>query len=113
MNSTTDKSLGAGRECSTLNERKPAQAQWRFGAISAGRIASIVIGLLLVLFGSVFALQGANVITGSALMSGNSTYIYVGAALVLIGLILLVFAKRTGSMKASTTIASTNTASQT
>lgn len=81
--------------------------------MSTGGIASIIIGLLLVLFGSVFALQGANVITGSSLMSGNPTYIYVGGALVLIGLILLVFVKRSGSMKASTGMTSTSTDSHT
>lgn len=65
----------------------------------AGRTASIVIGLLLVIFGSVFALQGANVIGGSALMSGNPTYIYVGGALVVVGLLLLIFAKRSPTTK--------------
>jgi len=40
--------------------------------------------------GTVFALQGANYIGGSALMSGNTTYIYVGAALAILGLLLLV-----------------------
>ena len=50
----------------------------------------IIVGLLLLLFGTVFALQGANVMKGSAVMSGNSTYIYIGGALAVIGLILII-----------------------
>jgi len=49
----------------------------------------IIVGLLLLLFGTIFALQGANVIKGSAVMSGNSTYIYVGGVLAVIGLIMI------------------------
>jgi hypothetical protein len=45
--------------------------------------------LFLAFFGVVFALQGANVIKGSSVMSGNSTYIYVGGALAVIGLVLI------------------------
>lgn len=57
--------------------------------MAARRWTSIIVGLLLLLFGTVFALQGANVLKGSPVMSGNSTYIYVGAALVVIGVILM------------------------
>lgn len=49
----------------------------------------VVVGVLLALAGVVFALQGGGVIGGSSLMSGNSTYIYVGAVVLVIGLILL------------------------
>ena len=45
--------------------------------------------MILAFFGVVFALQGANVIKGSSVMSGNSTYIYVGGALAVIGLVLM------------------------
>ncbi len=69
--------------------------------MSAGRSASVVIGLLLVIFGSVFALQGVGVIRGS-FMSNNPTYIYVGGAVVVVGLLLLIFAKRSPSMKSVT-----------
>ena len=57
--------------------------------MAASGWTSIVVGLLLLLFGAVFALQGANVLKGSAVMSGNPTYIYVGGALVVIGVILM------------------------
>lgn len=52
------------------------------------KIALVVVGVLFVLAGVVFALQGDGVIGGS-MMSGNSTYIYVGAVVAIIGVILL------------------------
>jgi len=60
--------------------------------VNSRRLAPAIVGVILVLMGTVFALQGANVIGGSALMSGNTTYIYVGAVVVIIGLIALVLA---------------------
>jgi len=60
--------------------------------VNSRRLAPAIVGVILVLMGTVFALQGANVIGGSALMSGNTTYIYVGAVVVIIGLIALVWA---------------------
>jgi tetrahydromethanopterin S-methyltransferase subunit C len=57
--------------------------------VAPRRWAPIIAGLLLAFFGVVFALQGANVIKGSSVMSGNSTYIYVGGALAVIGLVLI------------------------
>jgi protein-S-isoprenylcysteine O-methyltransferase Ste14 len=62
--------------------------------MNSGRLALLVIGVILLLMGIVFALQGANVITGSSLMSGNSTYIYVGTVVAIIGLVLLAWASR-------------------
>lgn len=52
--------------------------------------ALIIVGLLLLLFGTVFALQGADFIKGSSLMSGNTTYIYVGAVLAVVGLVMVI-----------------------
>lgn len=52
------------------------------------KVAMVIVGILLVLVGVVFALQGDGVIGGS-MMSGNSTYIYVGAIVVIIGVIVL------------------------
>jgi len=62
--------------------------------MAARKWATIGLGLLLALFGAVFALQGANVLKGSAVMSGNSTYIYVGAVLVVFGLLLIITGSR-------------------
>ena len=52
------------------------------------KMALVIVGVLLVIAGVVFALQGDGVIGGS-MMSGNSTYIYVGIIVAIIGLILL------------------------
>ena len=45
--------------------------------------------------GIVFSLQGMNVITGSSVMSGVSAYIYIGAVVAIMGLVLLVLGLRT------------------
>ena len=65
--------------------------------MGSGRLALAVLGGILLLAGIVFSLQGANIIIGSSLMSGNSAYIYVGAVVALIGLALLALSSRGGS----------------
>jgi hypothetical protein len=62
------------------------------------KVALLVVGVILLLMGIVFALQGANYIGGSALMSGNPTYIYVGGIIAIIGLVLLLLASRMKAM---------------
>ena len=51
--------------------------------------AYLVIGIILVLLGLVWALQGFNVIGGSA-MSGSSLWAVVGPIVLLIGVVLIV-----------------------
>ena len=46
-----------------------------------------IFGLLLILFGTVFALQGSGKIGGSA-MTGNPFWIYAGSGIAILGLIL-------------------------
>ena len=58
------------------------------------RLGLSIFGVLLLLAGVVFSLQGADVITGSSLMSGNSAYIYIGAVVVIVGLVLIALASR-------------------
>jgi len=60
----------------------------------------LVVGVILLLLGIVFALQGAGDIGGS-MMSGDSTYIYVGGAVAVVGLVVLALGFRSGgtSMK--------------
>jgi divalent metal cation (Fe/Co/Zn/Cd) transporter len=65
--------------------------------MNSRRLALLIVGVLLLLAGIVFSLQGADVITGSQLMSGNSTYIYVGAVVAIIGLVSLAVAWRGGN----------------
>ena len=49
-----------------------------------------VFGLVLVLLGGIFALQGADVIGGSSMMSGNSSYVYLGVLLLVIGFLMII-----------------------
>jgi hypothetical protein len=58
----------------------------------------VIVGILLLLAGIVFSLQGANVIGGSALMSGNPTYIYVGIVVALVGVVLAALGFRSKGM---------------
>lgn len=52
-----------------------------------------IMGVILVLVGIVWFLQGLNVLLGS-FMSGNSLYTILGALLVVAGTIILVFTNR-------------------
>ncbi len=51
----------------------------------------IVIGVILLLLGIVFASQGAGIIGGSSLMDNNPTFIYVGGFLAVVGIALVAF----------------------
>lgn len=62
----------------------------------AAKWVLVIVGILVLLAGVVFSLQGANVIGGSALMSGNSTWIYIGAVVAIIGLVLVALGLRSG-----------------
>lgn len=57
------------------------------------KIALIIIGLLLILLGAVWTLQGFNVLAGSA-MSGHRRWVLVGGAIVIVGVFLEVLAAR-------------------
>jgi uncharacterized Tic20 family protein len=59
----------------------------------AGRIILIVVGIVAVLVGAVFAGQGANLIPGSA-MTGERVWLYVGVILAVFGIILIVLGVR-------------------
>ena len=49
------------------------------------KIAASVVAVLLILAGAIFALQGANILAGSA-MSGHHRWLYVGVGMVIVGL---------------------------
>jgi hypothetical protein len=57
------------------------------------RIALTILGLLLVLTGGIWFLQGMNVLLGSP-MSGHIQWSYWGTLAAIIGIVLLVYANR-------------------
>lgn len=59
----------------------------------AGRLTLIVIGVGALLFGALFAGQGANLIPGSS-MTGDRTWLYIGLALAVVGVVLVVLGVR-------------------
>ena len=61
----------------------------------AGRIALIIVGVIAVLVGLVFAGQGANLIPGSA-MSGKSMWLYIGLIVAIVGIVLVTLGLRRG-----------------
>jgi hypothetical protein len=58
-----------------------------------GRIALIIVGVIALLVGGVFAGQGGNLIPGSV-MTGSHFWLSVGLILVVVGIILIVFGVR-------------------
>ena len=57
------------------------------------RLTGTILGIVLILIGIVWTLQGSNVIGGS-LMSGQSQWLYIGIALLVIGLGVTWWARR-------------------
>jgi hypothetical protein len=65
-----------------------------------GRIALIVVGVIALIIGVIFAGQGLRLIPGG-FMSGSSTWLIIGLILAIVGIILLAFgARRPGSGRA-------------
>jgi hypothetical protein len=52
------------------------------------RIAGIIVGVVLILLGGLWTLQGSNVLAGSV-MSGHSQWLYIGIAVIVVGVVLL------------------------
>ena len=65
-------------------------------------IIALLVGILFIIFGTVFALQGDGVIGGSA-MSNNSFWIYAGAATAVVGVVIAGLGVFLGSRAASKT----------
>jgi uncharacterized membrane protein YdbT with pleckstrin-like domain len=59
----------------------------------AGRIALIIVGVIALLVGLVFAGQGANLIPGSS-MSGERMWLYIGLVVAIVGIVLIAFGVR-------------------
>ena len=61
-----------------------------------------IFGILLILFGTTFALQGDNMIGGSV-MTGNPFWIYAGSAIAVVGLIVAALGFVMGSRSSNKT----------
>jgi uncharacterized membrane protein len=58
--------------------------------LSARKTSMILVGMLLLLVGAVFALQGDGVVGGSSLMDNNPNFIYIGSLVAFVGIVLAV-----------------------
>jgi len=56
------------------------------------RLSGTIIGIILVLIGAVWTLQGSNVIGGSV-MSGQSQWLYIGIVVAIAGVILAIWSR--------------------
>ncbi|MDB5561725.1 MAG: hypothetical protein JWN11_1143 [Hyphomicrobiales bacterium] len=64
------------------------------------KIAGNVVGGILLVVGIFWALQGVNIIGGSALMSGHSQWLVIGVAVALVGFVVVLLTNmraRTGA----------------
>ena len=61
------------------------------------KILGNIVGVVLLLIGALWTLQGANVLAGSV-MSGQSQWLYIGIVLVIVGLVLLYWTNRRRSL---------------
>ena len=59
----------------------------------AGRTALIIVGVVALLIGGLFAGQGANLIPGSS-MTCDRTWLYIGLVLAVVGVVLIVVGVR-------------------
>jgi uncharacterized Tic20 family protein len=53
----------------------------------------VIVGVVALVIGGVFAGQGANLIPGSS-MTGDPTWLYIGLALAVVGIVLIVLGIR-------------------
>jgi hypothetical protein len=58
-----------------------------------GRIVLVIVGVIALIVGAVFAGQGANLIPGSS-MSGDRMWLYIGLIVAIVGIILIVLGLR-------------------
>ncbi len=55
------------------------------------RIVGIIVGVLVLLAGGTFALQGAGDAGGGSFMDNNPTWIYIGSFLLVVGILIMIF----------------------
>jgi hypothetical protein len=57
------------------------------------RIAGIIVGIVLILLGGLWILQGGNFIAGSV-MSGQTMWLWIGIVVLIVGLVALIWSWR-------------------
>ncbi len=62
------------------------------------RTLLIVVGVIVLVIGGIFAGQGANLIPGSV-MTGDPKWLYIGIAMAVIGVLLIVLGVRRGGAR--------------
>jgi uncharacterized membrane protein YidH (DUF202 family) len=75
-----------------------AALRWRAYSGDMNRTFLIVVGVIILAIGGVFAGQGANIIPGSS-MTGDPTWLYIGIAMAIVGVIIIVVGARRGGAK--------------
>ena len=60
---------------------------------NSGRIVQLVVGIVLVLLGALWTLQGVGVIGGSA-MSGSMMWAIIGPIVAIVGIVLIVWRRK-------------------
>ena len=53
------------------------------------RIVGTIVGIIFIFFGGIWTLQGANILKGSAVMSGQSQWMWIGLAVIVLGIVAL------------------------
>lgn len=71
----------------------PARGRLATMNTRVGRSILIIVGVIAVIVGVVFAGQGLNLIPGSS-MTGDRTWLYVGVILAIVGIVLVVLGLR-------------------
>jgi uncharacterized membrane protein YdbT with pleckstrin-like domain len=59
----------------------------------SGRAGLLIVGVIAVIIGAIFAGQGANLIPGSS-MTGEKMWLYIGLVIAIVGIILIVLGVR-------------------
>jgi uncharacterized membrane protein YdbT with pleckstrin-like domain len=75
--------------------RRYESVEAKLGNVSnrVGRIAMVIVGVIALIVGAVFAGQGANLIPGSS-MTGERMWLYIGLIVAIVGILLIVLGLR-------------------
>ena len=78
-----------------MSDRRPELVEGKLGDVTSriGRIALILVGVIALIIGGVFAGQGMNLIPGS-FMTGSRMWLSIGLVLAVAGIILIVLGLR-------------------